>query len=58
MKPTVNALLSVAVTFGISMRVDGEDIVLEAQEEPPEAAVDAFKESKPLLVAFLTEGRF
>lgn len=46
--------MSIATTFGVSMRADGEKIVLEADAPgPPEAVVDVFREHKPMLMDFL-----
>jgi hypothetical protein len=53
MKPTIAGLLDVAATFGISMQVDGDSILLEGPGDMPEPAVDALRESKPMLLDFL-----
>jgi hypothetical protein len=54
MHATIEALMSIATTFGVSMRADGEKIVLEADAPgPPEAVVDVFRDHKPMLMDFL-----
>lgn len=57
MRGTINALMSIAATYGVSMKPDGEEIVLEADAPgPPEAVVDVFREYKPMLLDFLRNG--
>jgi hypothetical protein len=59
MRGTLDGLMLVCAVFGISMRVDGDDIVLEAWSDPPAAVVAVLREHKAMLLEFLRgEGGF
>ena len=47
-------ILRIAHTAGVTVRLDGEALVLEADDEPPQAVLEALTRFKPAIVALLT----
>jgi hypothetical protein len=52
MNAAVETLQS-ALRIGVMVDLDGEDLILEADEEPPASVLDAIKQQKPAIVALL-----
>ena len=53
---SVHQVLRAASDAGISLRVDGPDLVVEADNDIPEALLDELRRCKPQLITALTEG--
>jgi hypothetical protein len=56
MNAAVETLQS-ALRIGVMVDLDGEDLILEADEEPPGSVLEAIKEQKPAIVALLRRRR-
>ena len=57
MKPTIDALMSIACTFGINMKADGDFIELSGwSTPPPDEVIELFRECKSMLLDFLRHG--
>jgi hypothetical protein len=52
MNAAVETLRS-AIRIGVMVDLDGEDLILEADEEPPASVLEAIREQKPAIVALL-----